>query len=82
MLNVGKKQNGKLLISYVTLFYLKDVAEKLDRRQFIRVHRSYLVSIAHIEDVEITVKSARIPIRRNYRKGVIEWVVNRQLWKK
>ena len=70
---------------YVTLFYLKNVEEKLDRRSFIRVHKSYLVSIAKIEAIEnneIIIGSARIPISRNHRDEVIERVVNQRLWKR
>ena len=70
---------------YVTLFYLKNVEEKLDCQSFIRVHKSYLISIAKIEAIEnheIIIQSARIPISRNYRDEVIERVVNKRLWKK
>jgi DNA-binding LytR/AlgR family response regulator len=74
-------QKGK----YMTLLYLKNIEEKLDKQSFVRVHKSYLVSISRIESIEnneIAVGSFRIPISRNYRDEVIDRVVNKRLWKK
>lgn len=73
--------NGK----YITLMSLKTVEENLDKEFFIRVHKSYIISvtkIASIENNEIIIQSFRIPISRNYRDGVIEKIVNQKLWKK
>jgi DNA-binding LytR/AlgR family response regulator len=70
---------------YITLLYLKNVEENLDKKSFIRVHKSYLVSIPKIEAIEnneIIIQSFRIPISRNFRDQVIERVVNNKLWKK
>ena len=70
---------------YITLLYLKNVEENLNKDTFIRVHKSYVVSISKIESIEgneIIIQSARIPISRNYRDEVIEKVVNNKLWKK
>ena len=69
---------------YITLLSLKSVEENLDRQSFIRVHKSYIVSIPKIEAIEnneIIIQSSRIPISRNYRETVIERVVNKKLWK-
>jgi DNA-binding LytR/AlgR family response regulator len=74
-------QKGK----YMTLLYLKNIEENLDKQSFVRVHKSYLVSIPKIESIEnneIVIGSFRIPISRNYRDEVIERVVNKRLWKK
>jgi DNA-binding LytR/AlgR family response regulator len=74
-------QKGK----YMTLLYLKNVEQNLDKHSFIRVHKSYIVSIPKIESIEnneIIIGSFRIPISRNYRDEVIERVVNNRLWKK
>ena len=71
--------------NYLTLLYLKNVEENLDSRSFIRVHKSYIVSIAKIEAIEnheIVIQSFRIPISRHYRDQVIERVINDKLWKK
>lgn len=70
---------------YITLLYLKNVEQNLDTRSFIRVHKSFIVSIPKIEAIEnneIIIQSFRIPISRNYRDEVIERVVNDKLWKK
>jgi len=70
---------------YVTLLYLKNLEENLDSKSFIRVHKSYIVSIDKIEGIEgneICIQSCRIPISRNYREQVIERVVSNKLWDK
>lgn len=70
---------------YITLLYLKNVEQNLDKQSFLRVHKSYIVSISKIEAIEnneIIIQSFRIPISRNYRDQVIVGVVNNKLWKK
>jgi DNA-binding LytR/AlgR family response regulator len=70
---------------YITLLYLKNVEEKLDKQSFIRVHKSFIVSIPKIEAIEnneIIIQSFRVPISRNYHDQVIGRVVNDRLWKK
>ncbi|MFL9481139.1 LytR/AlgR family response regulator transcription factor [Chitinophagaceae bacterium LWZ2-11] len=70
---------------YVTLLYLKNLEESLADKAFIRVHKSYIVSINKIEAIEgneIFIQSHRIPISRNYREQVIEEVVTKKLWDK
>ena len=74
-------QKGK----FVTLLYLKNLEENLDSRSFIRVHKSYIVSIDKIEGIEgneIFIQSHRIPISRNYREQVLQQVVANKLWDK
>lgn len=74
-------QKGK----HMTLLYLKNIEDKLDKQSFVRVHKSYLVSISKIDSIqnnEIVVGPFRVPISRNYRDEVIERVVNKRLWKK
>ena len=70
---------------YITLLYLKNVEQNLGKNSFIRVHKSYIVSIPKIESIEnneIIIQSFRIPISRNYRDQVIDRVINDKLWKK
>lgn len=70
---------------YVTLLYLKNLEENLNSQAFIRVHKSYIVSINKIEGIEgneIFIQSHRVPISRNYREQVIEQVVMNKLWDK
>ena len=70
---------------YITLLNLKHLEQNLDSRHFIRIHKSYIVSIGKIEGIdgnEIFMHTHRIPISRNYREQVIEQVVNRRLMDK
>ncbi|CAD5262795.1 MULTISPECIES: LytTR family DNA-binding domain-containing protein [unclassified Imperialibacter] len=70
---------------FITLLYLKNVEENLDRQSFLRVHKSFIVSIPKIQSIEnneIIIDNFRIPISRNYREQVLERVVNDKLWKK
>ncbi|RPE08064.1 DNA-binding response regulator [Chitinophaga lutea] len=70
---------------FMTLMYLRNVEEQLDRASFIRVHKSFLVSkskIEAIENNEIIIREFRIPISRNYREQVLEQVVHVRLWRK
>jgi DNA-binding LytR/AlgR family response regulator len=70
---------------YLTLLNLKNVEENLDKQSFMKVHKSYIVSIPRIDAIEnneILIQSSRVPISRNYKEAVIERVVNRKLWKK
>jgi DNA-binding LytR/AlgR family response regulator len=74
-------QKGK----YITLLNLKNVEENLDKQAFIKVHKSFIVSVDKIEAIEnndILIQTSRIPISRNFRDEVIEKVVNNKLWKK
>lgn len=70
---------------YITLLYLKNLEQNLDSKSFIRVHKSYIVSIHKIDSIqgnEIFIQSHRIPISRNYRDQVIQQVVMNKLWDK
>lgn len=68
---------------YVTLLSMKSMEEKLDSRQFIRVHRSFIVAISRIDSLEggqLFIGRHAIPISRNLREQVLEKVVSRNLW--
>jgi len=70
---------------YITLLSLKNVEEKLNPKSFIRVHKSFIVSVSKIEAIEnseISIQSHRIPLSRNYHDQVLTQVVNDKLWKK
>jgi DNA-binding LytR/AlgR family response regulator len=70
---------------YMTLLNLKNLEENLDSKSFIRVHKSYIVSIDKIEGIEgneIFIQSNRIPISRNYREQIMQQVVMSKLWDK
>ena len=53
--------------------YLKDLVEKLPEKQFIRIHKSYIVSIKHIETLEgnlIEINKTQLPIGKSYKSSV------------
>lgn len=56
------------------LYSLKSLEEQLPADQFIRVHKSYIVSIANISEIEqvtVTVAGQKIPIGGSYRDQLI-----------
>ncbi len=68
---------------FMTLLSLKHLEENLAGQSFIRVHKSYIVSIPKIDGIdgnEIFIGAARIPISRNYREVFIANVVSKKLW--
>lgn len=70
---------------YITLLLLKNLEENLDKKSFIRVHKSYIVPIGKIESIdgnELKIQSHRIPVSRNYREQVMEQVLKNKLWVK
>lgn len=55
---------------------MKDVFEVISKAKFIQVHKSYIVSIAHIKIIErhqIRIGESFIPIGKTYRKAVLEF---------
>lgn len=69
---------------YVSLLPLKNVEQNLMDRNFIRVHKSYIVNINKINNLEsheLTIGTSVIPISRNYRKEVKDRILGDSLWK-
>ncbi len=70
---------------FMTLLPLKTVEEHLENAQFIKVHKSYVVSIRRIESIEnheIRIRENRIPVSRHYREQVMEKILRGSLLKK
>ena len=70
---------------HLALLSLKQIEEKLPMESFIRVHRSYIVSIDAIDRIEgnrIWVGEKEIPISRNFQDIVFEKLINNRLWKR
>ena len=68
---------------YMTILSLKSLEENLDKKAFMRVHKSYIVAVNKIDGIEgneIFIQNNRIPISRNYRDQVIGQVVTKKLW--
>ncbi|SMO81586.1 two component transcriptional regulator, LytTR family [Saccharicrinis carchari] len=54
---------------------MKDIFEILDPKDFIRVHKSYVVAIRHINVIEahqLRMGNVKIPVGRNFREGLLE----------
>ena len=63
----------------VTLQNLKSLMERLDERKFVRVHRSFIVSIEKIDTIArngIHIGNHEIPIGDSYREKLIENIEN------
>ncbi|MEX2235101.1 MAG: response regulator transcription factor [Cyclobacteriaceae bacterium] len=73
---------GKKLITYITLTSLEN---QLPKEQFLKVHKSFLISVPHIKAIEgneIIMESARIPISRSLRDEVIRQILGNRLFKR
>ncbi|MFC6999529.1 LytR/AlgR family response regulator transcription factor [Rufibacter roseus] len=66
----------------ITLLSMNKIMEKLPHHEFARVHRSYIVSLPHIEAIEksrIKIKDLEIPVGDSYREEFMKWVESKNL---
>lgn len=59
---------------------LKDILELLPEKQFVRIHKSFIIAIRHIKSFEshqVKMGAKTIPIGKNFRKEFIELMKNR-----
>lgn len=73
---------GRKLITYITLTSLES---QLPKNQFLKVHKSFLISVPHItaiEGDEIVMEHARIPISRSLRDQVMQQILGNSLFKR
>jgi DNA-binding LytR/AlgR family response regulator len=73
---------AKMYVSYLTF---KSLEEYLSPEKFIRVHKSYIVSLSKIENLDneiISIGSNEIPLSRNYRTEVMNKVIGNNLLKR
>lgn len=73
---------SRKLITYITMTSLEN---QLPAKQFLKVHKSYIVSIPHIKAIEgneILIGEARIPISRNLKDEVINHILGNKLFKR
>ena len=69
--------------SFMTLMTLKSVEENLDSKQFIRVHKSFIVAKAKVDAIEshqLLIGKTPIPLSRNYRKEITTALIGKNLW--
>jgi DNA-binding LytR/AlgR family response regulator len=73
---------GRKLITYITLTSLEN---QLPKDRFLKVHKSFLVSVPHIQAIEgqeIILDNVRIPISRNLKEEVIQQILGNRLFKR
>lgn len=73
---------SKMHITYLTF---KSLEEYLSSEKFIRVHKSYIVSLSKIENLDnesIKIGTHDIPLSRNYRNEVMNKVIGNNLLKR
>jgi DNA-binding LytR/AlgR family response regulator len=73
---------GRKLITYMTLSSLEN---QLPKDQFLKVHKSFLVSVQHITAIdgdEIFLRDIRVPISRNLREQVMNQILGSRLFKR
>ncbi len=73
---------GRKLITYITLTSLEN---QLPEDQFLKVHKSFLISVPHVKAIdgdEIILEHARIPISRTLREQVVKQIMGNSLFKR
>ena len=68
----------------MTLISMQGMMDKLDPKLFVRVHRSYIISIAKIDAIErnrIVIGENWIPIGNYYKEGFKEILESHNLWR-
>lgn len=66
---------GKKNKPIITLQNLKTFAERLPPQEFVRIHRSYIISVSHIESItkkEVEIAEKILPIGNSYRAHLLE----------
>ncbi|WP_341225300.1 LytTR family transcriptional regulator DNA-binding domain-containing protein [uncultured Arcticibacterium sp.] len=60
---------------YLLVLTLKDMEEKLPKRHFMRIHRSFIVNVSHIKEVatsHLVVADKLIPISKAYKEALLK----------
>ena len=70
---------------YLTLLSLKQLEKELPPERFLRVHRSFLVSLEKVELVDgnqLVIKDKRIPVSRSLQETIFNTLIAGRLWKR
>lgn len=62
---------------FITLESLKNLEQTLPAGKFIRIHKSYIVSVKHIKNLEgniLQVGKEKLPVGKNYREHLVKTV--------
>ena len=60
---------------YITHNTIKNLEEKVNRRHFVKVHRSYIINITKIDDIrenDLFIKGTEIPISKAHRPDILK----------
>jgi len=71
--------------SYKTLLSLKQIEKELPEEEFIRVHRSFIISKTHISSIDgnqIQIGEKKVPIAPNLRSEMLDKILGDNLWKR
>ena len=63
--------------SILARYKISEVLELLPQKYFFRVHRSYIVSLKHIETIKkhtLIIGESEVPMSRNYRDGLLTFM--------
>jgi len=63
--------------TFITLMSISQMEEKLPRRAFLRVHRSFIVSldkISKFNHTHVTISNKNIPVGRHYKQQFMTWI--------
>ena len=74
--------HDRKLITYITLTSLEN---QLPKDEFLKVHKSFLISIPHVKAIEgdeLIIDDTRIPISRNLREQVTHQILGNRLFKR
>ena len=78
VIHVGERK----LVTYITLTSLEN---QLPKDQFLKVHKSFIISVAHVKAIEkdeIILDSVRIPISRALHDDVVRQILGNRLFKR
>ena len=70
---------------YLTLLSLKQLERELPADRFLRVHRSFLVSLEKIELIDgsnLVIKCKQIPVSRSLQDTIFNTLIAGRLWKR
>jgi DNA-binding LytR/AlgR family response regulator len=66
----------------MTLMSFKNLEEYLPTKDFVRIHKSYLIAIGKIESIErnrVKIAGEYLPVGESYRRHFTELVENRRI---
>ena len=70
---------------HIVLISLKNVEQSLPSEQFVRVHRSYIVALDKIQEIDgniLKVKDHNIPVGKHIRDQLLNKIVGQNLWRR